>query len=59
MWATCPPCSQTWIIAYLPMEMEKLARLMKGAACPKCGEKKGIKMASAADIAATTAKVPT
>lgn len=39
MWVTCEPCAHTWRIAFLPMDMAKLAKLMKGVACPKCGER--------------------
>ena len=33
----CESCGHSWIAAYLPMVMAKIARLMKGLACPKCG----------------------
>jgi hypothetical protein len=56
MWVTCPPCKWTWIVAYLPMEMTKLARLMKRANCPKCGAGKDLKMATNADIEAALAR---
>lgn len=52
MWVTCKPCSQTWRIAFLPMEMGKLAKLMKGSRCPKCGEIKDIFMAKEVEIVA-------
>lgn len=29
-------CGHRWIIAYLPMDLEKCAKLMQSAACPKC-----------------------
>lgn len=50
-WMTCKPCRHAWIVAYLPMEMAKAARLMANAACPKCGSKKELFVASEADIA--------
>lgn len=55
VWATCRPCKHTWIIAHLPMEMATVARLMKSAACPKCGGKKEMFVASEADIVAALA----
>ena len=56
MWVTCQPCAWTWAIAFLPMEMGKLAKLMKGAACPKCGDTgKNIFMARETDIVAALA----
>ncbi|WP_167539645.1 hypothetical protein [Sphingobium xenophagum] len=30
-------CSHVWIVAHLPMSIDKVALLMKRAACPKCG----------------------
>lgn len=52
MWVTCKPCAFTWRIAFLPMDMAKLARLMKGTACPKCGQRdKASSKKSAADTA--------
>jgi len=33
-------CGHIWIVAYLPMELEKAARLMKLAACPKCANER-------------------
>lgn len=33
----CSDCRHEWIAAHLPMEMMKLANLLKGIACPKCG----------------------
>ena len=29
-------CGHVWIVAYLPMQLDKAARLMHLAACPKC-----------------------
>lgn len=54
-WVTCEPCAHTWIAAYLPMEMGKIAKLMKGLRCPKCGEGgKRIFMAKKADVLAAS-----
>ncbi len=38
----CGGCGHVFIVAHLPMDMEKAAGLMKRAACPKCGETKQI-----------------
>lgn len=40
--AKCPICGHQWIVAYLPMYLEAAARLMKAAACPKCGDDKPV-----------------
>lgn len=56
MWVTCSSCKWTWIVAYLPMEVGKLARLMKHASCPKCGASKDIKMATKAEIETAAAR---
>lgn len=56
MWVTHPPCQQTWIAAYLPMELSKAARLLKNTTCPRCGERKDIFMAKEADIVKTLAE---
>lgn len=53
MWVTCKACARTWVLAFLPIEVGKLAKLMKGAACAKCGERKGITMATEVEIVAT------
>ena len=34
----CGACSHVWTAAYTPMEMMKLARLLKAVHCPACGE---------------------
>jgi len=33
----CVSCGADWIAAYLPMPVDKLARLAKGLCCPVCG----------------------
>jgi len=38
----CDGCGHMFIVAHLPMPLEKAAELMKRAACPKCGETKRI-----------------
>lgn len=48
-WAKCPTCSHCWPAAFLPMEINKAADLMKRAACPNCGETKHIKVAKQND----------
>ena len=40
--ARCRACDHVWIVAYLPMQIEKAARLMQLAACPKCADKKPV-----------------
>lgn len=34
----CAECGHVWVICYLPMALEDVARLMKRAACPACAE---------------------
>lgn len=39
----CGSCDHVWIIAYLPMEVSKVAALAKVAGCPNCfGERVSI-----------------
>lgn len=33
----CKPCAHTWVLAYLPMNWDKLNKMLKNR-CPKCGE---------------------
>ncbi len=40
LFVTCKPCKHTWIAAYLPMPMNKMASLMKSLRCPRCADKK-------------------
>lgn len=55
LWVTCKPCGHTWVAAYLPMEMRKVATLMEKLHCPKCGEgNKQLFMSSEADIVAAS-----
>ena len=35
-WAKCNECGHVWAIAYLPMEMSKVAKVMRYPVCPKC-----------------------
>jgi hypothetical protein len=35
-WVHCSQCEFAWVAAYLPMEIEKFAKLIKKASCPKC-----------------------
>ncbi|WPM83118.1 hypothetical protein R5W60_21730 (plasmid) [Brucella pseudintermedia] len=37
--ARCGDCSHVWVVAHLPMELTKVAGLMKSAACPACAGK--------------------
>lgn len=49
----CGPCKHAWTAAYLPMEVSKLVRLIKGARCPKCG---GNEIYMGGETAATSAE---
>lgn len=33
-------CRHEWIVAYLPMQLDKVARLMTVAVCPKCANER-------------------
>ena len=35
-------CRHVWIVAYLPMQIERVAMLMKRAACPKCAHERPV-----------------
>jgi endogenous inhibitor of DNA gyrase (YacG/DUF329 family) len=50
LYGKCPTCSQVFLVAKLPMQLDKAAKLMMRAACPSCGETKGIKLPTADDI---------
>lgn len=50
LYGKCPTCSQVFLVAKLPMPLEKAAILMMRAACPSCGETKGIKLPTADDV---------
>ncbi|MBX4889819.1 hypothetical protein [Rhizobium bangladeshense] len=50
IYGKCPSCSQVFLVAKLPMPLDKAAKLMKRAACPACGETKGIKLPTADDV---------
>lgn len=34
--ACCAECSTVWVLAVLPMDVDKVGRLGKNAACPRC-----------------------
>ena len=36
-WVKCCECSHVWTAAYTPMELGKMAKLLKGLCCPMCG----------------------
>jgi hypothetical protein len=36
-WVRCEPCGHHWIAAYLPMPMDKAAKVLGGLHCPNCG----------------------
>ena len=44
MWVRCGKCEHSWLAAYLPMELEKVARIMRRLACPMCAEIRKIHM---------------
>lgn len=48
--AKCGACDCVFLVAYLPMDLEKAAQLMKRAACPSCGETKRIFVASSPPV---------
>lgn len=50
LYGKCHSCSEVFLVARLPMQLDKAAKLMKRAACPTCGETKGIKLATADDV---------
>lgn len=50
LYGKCPTCSHVFLVAKLPMPLDKAAKLMKLAACPSCGETKGIKLPTADDV---------
>lgn len=35
----CEDCKHVWVLLYLPMELDRAARVMSGAHCPQCGDK--------------------
>lgn len=41
MFVNCKSCEHTWVCAHLPMELSKMARIMKALMCPKCAETSG------------------
>jgi hypothetical protein len=41
----CGKCSHVFVIAHLPMELSKVATLMKAARCPKCASARPIYLA--------------
>lgn len=36
-WVKCGDCQHRWIAVWLPMELSRVGKLLKGLACPKCG----------------------
>jgi ribosomal protein S27E len=47
LYVHCADCGHTWIGVYLPMAMDKFAKVLRKAACPKCAASgKSIVMAS-------------
>jgi rubredoxin len=37
MWMRCGPCGHRWIGLHTPMEMERVAQILKAIYCPMCG----------------------
>lgn len=54
--AVCGDCRHSWVIAYLPMEVSKLARIARGGACPKCASPRVFLKAT--DRASSELKLP-
>lgn len=53
MWVRCAGCRHVWPAVYLPMEMGKVAQVLRGLRCPKCATgAHGIVMANADEIPA-------
>jgi hypothetical protein len=52
LYGKCPTCSQVFLVAKLPMQLDKAAELMKRAACAACGETKGIRLPTADEVRA-------
>lgn len=46
----CYSCGHVFHVANLPISLEKVAELMKRAACPACGEIKRIFVASSTPV---------
>jgi hypothetical protein len=36
-WAKCDECAHCWPAAYLPIELGKIGKMLKGLHCPMCG----------------------
>lgn len=39
-WAKCSACQHIWAAAYYPIDLGTMAKILKRAACPKCGNTK-------------------
>ncbi|TAV48402.1 hypothetical protein ELI30_08855 [Rhizobium leguminosarum] len=50
LYGKCPACAQVFLVAKLPMPLAKAANLAKRAACPACGETKGITLPTADEV---------
>lgn len=54
----CDGCGHIWVVAYLPMPVEAVAKIARGAACPMCaGTKVFVATASAPMAPETPAKI--
>jgi hypothetical protein len=38
LWAKCEACGHRWPVAYYPMSMALLAKVIQDPHCPRCGE---------------------
>jgi len=38
MWVECNQCEHRWVAVHLPMEMDKVIRVMGHLICPNCAE---------------------
>lgn len=56
VYGKCSDCGFVFIIAKLPMELEKASRLMARASCAACGAIENIKVASAEEAVEAEAR---
>jgi hypothetical protein len=38
VYGACGRCRHSWIVAYLPMPLDRFAQVLRRATCPACGE---------------------
>lgn len=39
-WARCGECNHCWAAAYAPMQLSKIAKILRACICPRCASKK-------------------